>query len=60
MSDIKSDTNNLNNLLNNPPKLHCMCCNQELKVKYICFFYYGTMISLCGNPCGVKTYLDTQ
>jgi hypothetical protein len=40
--------------------LNCACCNQDIKDTYIGIIYYGTMVHLCGQPCGVKDYLDTQ
>jgi hypothetical protein len=40
--------------------LSCVCCNKDIENKYISIVYYGTIINLCGNPCGIRDYLDTQ
>ncbi len=41
--------------------LSCACCNQDLDDnKYIGIIHYGTMIHLCGEPCGIRDYLETQ
>lgn len=40
--------------------LSCICCNKDLENKYVCIVYYGTIINLCGSPCGIRDYLDTQ
>lgn len=41
--------------------LSCACCNQDIRDnKFIGIVYYGTMIHLCGEPCGVRDYLETQ
>lgn len=42
-------------------ELTCACCNQDIRDnKYIGIVYYGTMINLCGDPCGIRDYLETQ
>lgn len=41
--------------------LSCTCCNKDLvDNKYIGIVYFGTMIHLCGEPCGIRDYLETQ
>ena len=40
--------------------ISCACCSQDIKGSGIGIIYYGTMIHLCGSPCGVSHYLDTQ
>ena len=40
--------------------ISCACCSQDIKGQGIGIIYYGTMIHLCGSPCGVRDYLDTQ
>ncbi len=42
-------------------KLSCACCNQDIvDNKYIGIVHFGTMIHLCGEPCGIRDYLETQ
>lgn len=40
--------------------ISCACCNNDIKGKSISIFYYGTLIQLCGEPCGIRDYLGTQ
>ncbi len=40
--------------------ISCACCNNDITDKAIGIVYYGTMINLCGNPCGIRDYLETQ
>ena len=41
--------------------LSCVCCNQDIiGNKFIGIVHYGTMIHLCGEPCGIRDYLETQ
>lgn len=41
--------------------LSCACCNQDIVGnKYIGIVHYGTMIYICGQPCGIRDYLETQ
>jgi hypothetical protein len=40
--------------------LSCACCNGPIKLKKILIVYFGTLIQLCGEPCGVRDYLETQ
>jgi len=41
--------------------LSCACCNQDItENKYIGIVHFGTMIHLCGEPCGIRDYLETQ
>jgi hypothetical protein len=46
--------------LETPYIISCACCNQDINGTGIGIIYYGTMIHLCGSPCGVSHYLDTQ
>jgi hypothetical protein len=39
---------------------NCACCNNPIKKKAICIYYYGSLIELCGEPCGIRDYLETQ
>ena len=43
-----------------PYIISCACCNQDINGSGIGIIYYGTMVHLCGSPCGVSHYLDTQ
>jgi len=42
-------------------ELSCACCNQDIiGNNFIGIVHYGTMIHLCGEPCGIRDYLETQ
>lgn len=65
--NIKSEENTLStnqiNKIPEPEKVYtisCACCNQDINGFSIGIIYYGSMIHLCGSPCGVRDYLDTQ
>ncbi len=54
---------NSNNISRQEPSTYtisCACCNNDIKGKSISIFYYGSLIQLCGEPCGIRDYLGTQ
>jgi len=66
MSENSNETKNQSNKIINQNQINkdyqlcCMCCNKIIKSKSIQIYYFGTLIQLCGDPCKVRDYLETQ